>query len=159
MNKTAYVLAIFFQILTMPVSGHEAGWHYSPIPAEGDRATLGCDRNATPNNFTCVAVRCEDDFSTGIYVHTSRANALGTWEVTVDKENAILVAEPSSAPYSGRVLKNAEWLLDRVRQGTFIYLRHADDPEKGFAYIGLGGSLYAINDALSYCAPRVPPKQ
>ena len=31
-----------------PALAQEAGWHYSPFPAEGDRATLGCSYGATP---------------------------------------------------------------------------------------------------------------
>jgi len=159
MRKAVCASAIALVMLTCAAPAQEPGWHYSPLPGEGDRATLGCDRDATPNDFTCLAVRCEDDFSTGIYVHTSRANVLGHWELTLDRENATFTAEASQAPYSGRILENTDWLLDRLKQGTFIYLRHSEDPGEGFAYIGLGGSLYAINDALSYCAPRVSSQQ
>lgn len=143
-------------LLVWPAVAQEAGWHYSPLPGEGDRATMGCDREATPQDFTCLVVRCEDDFSTGIHIHTSHPAALGKWEMTLDRENAAFLAEPSSAPYGGRFAERADWLLDRIREGTFIYLRHADDAGGGFAYIDLGGSLFAVNRALAFCAPRIP---
>lgn len=146
-------------LLATPVAAQQPGWHYSPLPDEGDRATLGCDRDATPEAFTCLAVRCEDDYSTGIHIHTSRADVLGTWEMTLDRENANFVAEESDAPYGGRFLARADLLLDRIAQGTFIYLRHNDDRTGAYAYIDLGGSLYAVNRALAHCAPRVPPPE
>lgn len=139
-----------------PAAGVEPGWHYSPLPGEGDRAALGCSREATSTDFTCLAVRCEDDFSVGIYVHSSRPDDVGTWDMTLDREVRSMRAERADAPYGGRFVADADWLLDRLRQGTFVYLRHAAAEGQPFAFIDLGGSLYAINDALAWCAPRVP---
>ena len=155
LHRTQKGLILAFVLLGSPAMAQQPGWHYSPLPGEGDRTALGCDRDATPHEYTCLAVRCEDDFSTGIHVHTSRTPVLGSWEMTPDRENASFTAEASDAPYSGQFTDNADWLLDRIRQGIFIYLRHAEDANSGFAYIDLGGSLYAINRALAFCAPRV----
>lgn len=155
-HRTQKGLILALVLMCGPAGAQEPGWHYSPLPGEGDRATLGCDRAATPEAFTCLAVRCEDDFSVGIHVHTSRPDVLGTWDMTLDRENARLVAEKSDAPYGGRFVAQADWLLERIEQGTFIYLRHADDSFGAYAHIGLGGSLFAITSALAYCAPRLP---
>jgi hypothetical protein len=155
-HRTQKRLILALALLAGPAGAQEAGWHYSPLPGEGDRATLGCDREATPDDFVCLAVRCEDDFSTGVHIHTSRREAPGTWDMTLDRENASFVAEQSDAPYGGRFVEDADWLLERIAQGTFIYLRHAEDESGSFAYIDLTGSLFAINRALAYCAPRVP---
>lgn len=154
-HRTQKGLALALALLAAPAMAQEAGWHYSPLPGEGDRATLGCDRDASPAAYTCLAVRCEDDYSTGIHIHTSRAEVLGTWDMTLDRENASVVAEVADAPYGGRFVARADWLLERIEQGTFIYLRHADDDAGAYAYIDLGGSLFAVNAALAYCAPRV----
>ena len=137
---------------------HEPGWSYSPLPGEGDRAALGCDRDATEEDFACLAVRCEDDFTVGVHVHTSReAGDAGRWEMTVDRENYAAHALASDAPYGARfVEEDAIWLEERLRHGTFVYLRHAEDETEGFDFISLGGSLAAIKTALFYCAPRVP---
>jgi hypothetical protein len=148
----ALTLAAF---LTTPAIGQEAGWHYSPLPGEGDRATLGCDRDATPDDFACLAVRCEDDFSVGVYVHSSRPADVGLWEMTLDRESDVFTAEPTDAPYGARFVQDAPWLRERIEQGTFIYLRHADDEEGPFRFIELSGSLHAVNTALQWCAPRV----
>lgn len=155
-TQKGLIAGLLLALCGLPVSAEEPGWHYSPRPGEGDRATLGCDSAASSEQFTCLAVRCEDDFSTGIHIHSSRKDVLGAWDMTVDRENARLVAVASDAPYGGRFLERADWLLERIEQGTFIYLRPVDDSDGGYAHIGLGGSLYAIRAALAYCAPRVP---
>jgi hypothetical protein len=149
-----YRAALLSLLLAAPATAQEPGWHYSPLPGEGDRATLGCDREATPDRFTCLAVRCEDDFSTGVYVHSNIPSS-GPWDMTIDRENKVLVAEPTAQAYSGRFVLEAEWLLERIRQGTFVYLRPQGSTEP-FRFISLDGSLRAINSALAWCAPRVP---
>jgi hypothetical protein len=156
----AKALSIALAALAVPCAAQEAGWHYSFLPGEGDRASMGCDREATPDRYTCLAVRCEADFTTGIHVHSSRPEGdVGPWEMTVDREAQTLTAEISDAPYGGRFVEDADWLLDRVRHGTFVYLKRADDPEAPFAYIDLSGSFTAIEEALFWCAPRVPPAE
>ncbi len=149
--------ALSLLLLTGPAAAQTPGWHYSPLAGEGDRATLGCDRDSTATDFACLAVRCEDDFSVGLHIHTSRhPDDLGTWEMTLDRENKQVEAVASEAPYGGRIATETEWLLQGLRHGTFIYLRHADDVGGPFRFIDLSGSLYAITAALAWCAPRVP---
>ena len=139
-----------------PALSQEPGWHYSHLPGEGDRASLGCSQESGAGNYTCLAVRCEDDFSTGVHVHSSRVGGVaGAWEFTLDRETRSLVAE-GGGPYGGRLLDQDGWLLDGLRHGTFVYLRHEGDAEGGFALIGLSGSFTAIAEALHWCAPRAP---
>lgn len=134
----------------------QPGWTYSPLPGEGDRASLGCAEGSSAAAYTCLAVRCEDDFSTGVHIHTSReGGADGAWEMTLDRETRILDAA-AAQPYGGRLADPDGWLLDGLRHGTFVYLRHVDDRDGGFALIGLSGSFTAIAEALQWCAPRVP---
>lgn len=154
-HRTA-ALTTLALILAVPAQGQEPGWHYSPLPGEGDRASLGCANGSSPENFTCLAVRCEDDFSTGIHVYASRpAGAAGRWELTLDRETRHL-SVASAQPYGGRFEDADGWLLDGLRQGTFVYLRHENDAEGAFGHIDLGGSYRAIEEALKWCAPRVP---
>ena len=68
-------LALTAVLVAVPCRAQEAGWHYAPFPGEGDRAALGCSYGASPAQYTCLAVRCEDDFSVGLYIHTSRGAA------------------------------------------------------------------------------------
>lgn len=148
-------------LLTMvagPVMGQEPGWTYSPLAGEGDRAAVGCDREATADDFACFVVRCEDDFSTGVHVWTSRDDGnVGRWEMTADRENFTGEAVTDAAPYGARFVPgDAEWLEERLRYGAFVYLRHTEDVDAEFRFIDLTGSMVAINTALAFCAPRVP---
>jgi hypothetical protein len=144
--------------LAQPVSAQEAGWHYSPLPGEGDRATLGCSYGATPQHYTCLAVRCEDDFSVGIHIHTSRADGdAGNWVLEFDKEGRRLpvTAVEDTSPYHARIEGDVAPILDLIKNSGLVYL----DPEAGLPIdraISLSGSLTAINQALYFCAPKTP---
>ena len=150
--------AVVLLLLAGPAtaSGQQAGWHYSHLPGEGDRASLGCSRDTTPEDFTCLAVRCEDDFSTGLHIHTSRRPVAGTWEMTLDRETRQLQAHAGDGPYGAQMQDPDGWLLDGLRHGTFVYLRHLDDADTEFDFIDLTGSYRAISEALYWCSPRVP---
>jgi hypothetical protein len=143
-------------LLAGAASAQEVGWHYSPLPGEGDRAALGCALNSTPETFACIAVRCEDDFSTGVHIHTSRPEGdAGTWAVTVDKETHSFVAE-AAEPYGAQLVGDYAWVLDNLRNGAVAYLQPEDGSPMPANHIALDGSLYAIAKALAYCAPRTP---
>jgi hypothetical protein len=143
-------------LLCPAAAAQEAGWHYSPLPGEGDRAALGCALNSTPTAYACLAVRCEDDFSVGVHVYTSRPqDDAGRWAVTIDKEtrafNAV-AAEPYGARFSGDV----SWLLFNLANGAVAYMAPGDGADPPVNLIALDGSLYAITSALAFCAPRIP---
>ena len=141
-------------------AGQQPGWHYSPVPGEGDRASLGCSRGSDAADFACLAVRCEDDYSHGVHVYTSRpAGDAGIWEMTLDRETRRIATLAGKTPYGARLDDRDGWLVDGLRHGTFVYLRHDDDMDEAFAFIDLGGSFRAITEALHWCAPRVPPDE
>ncbi|MCS6759680.1 MAG: hypothetical protein MO852_12570 [Candidatus Devosia euplotis] len=146
-------------ILTLPAvssaAAQEAGWYFSPLPGEGDRATLGCALNSTTAVFACVAVRCQDDFSTGVFIHTSQPGGdAGRWDITIDKQTRAFSAV-ASHPYGGQLIGDYAWVLDNLRHGAVAYLQPTDDSPMPAHHISLDGSLYAINRALAWCAPRV----
>jgi hypothetical protein len=146
-------------LLATPVAAQEEGWHYSPLPGEGDRATLGCALNSTAEVYACVAVRCEDDWTTGVHLYTSRPESdAGRWAITVDKETRAFDAE-AAEPYGARLVGDFSWVLTNLSHGAVAYLQ----PETGSGmpanHIPLDGSLYAINRALAWCAPRVPASE
>jgi hypothetical protein len=135
--------------LAAAASAQEPGWHYSPLAGEGD-----CAAGSGATHYTCLAVRCEDDFSVGLHVHTSRAGGdTGAWSLDVDKESFEIEAAADGSPYGARVSGDVTTLLDRLRHGYIAYL----DPVAGAPVarngITLAGSLYAINQALYFCAP------
>ncbi|MBK8082571.1 MAG: hypothetical protein IPK28_01390 [Devosia sp.] len=151
-------LALIAVLVAVPCRAQEAGWHYAPFPGEGDRAALGCSYGASPAQYTCLAVRCEDDLSVGLYIHTSRGAAdAGAWVLEFDKEGErhAVMASPSSAPYHARVEGDVTPILEQLRNAGLVYLDPQDGPPIDRA-ISLAGSLAAINRALYYCAPRAP---
>jgi hypothetical protein len=161
MKPSRLLIALLAMLATIcPAWAQVPGWSYSPLPGEGDRAALGCDRDATAQNYACLAVRCEDDFSVGVHIHTSRLNDAGTWEMTADREVVRIGALPDAGPYGARFpAEDAAWLLDRLRHGTFIYLSHAEDVGQKVRFISLDGSYAAIHAALQWCAPRSSGEQ
>ena len=144
--------------LASPALAQEAGWHYSPLAGEGDRAALGCSYGAGPQSFTCLAVRCEDDFSVGVHIHTSRPGGdAGRWVLEFDKEGERfpVTAVAGDSPYHARIEGDVAPILAGLRNAGLVYL----DPEGGPPIdraISLSGSLYAINQALYFCAPKAP---
>ena len=143
-----------------PALCQEAGWQYSPLPGEGDRASMGCARGSDRLDHACLVVRCEDDFSTGVHVHASRTGgAAGKWEFTLDREARMLETTAAETPYGARLADTDGWLLDGLKHGTFVYLRHTEDHEDAFGFISLDGSYRAIAEALYWCAPRVAPDE
>ncbi|WP_127751758.1 hypothetical protein [Devosia sp. 1566] len=144
-------------LLLLPAQGQEEGWHYSPLPGEGDRATLGCALRSTAEEFNCIAVRCEDDFSIGIYAHTSRTEPhAGEWLITIDRVNRPFLAEKGEAPYGARLPDPEGWLLHNLQNGAVAYLHPLEGPPAPLNFIPLSGSLYEINRALAYCLPPKP---
>lgn len=139
--------------------GQEAGWHYSPLAGEGDRATLGCAYGSTATTYTCLAVRCEDDFAVGLHIQTSRPGGdAGRWRLTVDEEQLDLEAAADGSPYHARVTGDAAAIaIDRIRNGAVAYLHPLDGAPVSAEAIPLGGSFAAIAGALYFCAPRAPP--
>ncbi len=147
---------LILALLIAPVMAQEAGWHYSPLPGEGDRATLGCALDSTPETYACIAVRCEDDYATGVHIHTSRPESdAGRWAITIDKETRSFDAE-AAEPYGARLTGDISWVLDNLANGAVAYLEPELGPGVPANHIALDGSLYAINAALAFCAPRVP---
>lgn len=143
-------------LLAAPALAQEAGWHYSPLPGEGDRAALGCALKSTPESFACLAVRCEDDFNIGVHIHTSRPEGdVGDWAITVDKETRMFSAE-ASKPYGAKLVGDYSWVTTNLANGAVAYLEPGDGSPMPANHIALDGSLYAINKALAFCAPRIP---
>lgn len=150
-------VALASLMLLLPAHGQEEGWHYSPLPGEGDRTTLGCALGSTPEQFTCIAVRCEDDFTVGIYAHTSRAEPHeGEWLVTIDRVNRPFLAGPGEGPYGAKLADPKGWLLHNLQNGAVAYLHPLAGPPAPLNFIPLSGSLYEINRALAYCVPPKP---
>lgn len=150
----------FLALLAMPgmapVMAQEAGCHYSPLPGEGDRASLGRALNSTPELFACLAVRCENDFSIGVHIHTGRsAGDSGDWRITIDKEEREFTAMADGAPYGARISGDIDWVLDGLRNGATAYIHPLNGAALMLNSIPLSGSLHAINSALAFCAPRV----
>jgi hypothetical protein len=148
-------------LLAAPAAAQEGGWHYSPYPGEGDRAALGCSAGSTPDSHTCVAVRCEDDYSVGLHIDTTREGSdAGRWRLQVDDDVWEMTAvEETGSPYGAKVEGDVVPFLDAVKNGGEAFVEPVDGAETSSRALPLEGSLYAINQALFFCAPtRAEPE-
>ena len=105
-------------------------------------------------------VRCEDDQSVGVHIDTSRAGGdAGRWRIEFDKGDSPLEveAETDGSPYGARIMGDVEPILFGLKNLGLVYLDPQEGPEVD-QLIHLGGSLYVINQALYFCAPRVVPE-
>jgi len=155
--RRALPVAVVISALAFRAAAQEAGWHYSPQGGEGDRAALGCAYGSDSLTFTCIAVRCEDDFTVGLHIHTSRPGGdEGRWRLDIDKDSHQIAASPDGSPYHARVEGNVDPILDGLRNGAVAYLDPLEGAQVSRNGISLSGSLYVINQALFFCAPKVP---
>jgi hypothetical protein len=141
-----------------PAVAQEPGWHYSPYPGEGDRAALGCAYESTPDIHTCIAVRCEDDFSIALFVDTGRLGGDGgRWRVEIDGFSYEVVASAEErGVYGARIVGDVSEIIAAIKNGGSLYLDPLEGAPPTRNGIGLAGSLHAINQALYFCAPDVP---
>ncbi len=160
MELNCGLLLVGVLVLTAaPSMGQEAGWHYSPLQGEGDRAALGCTYGSSAETFACLAVRCEDDFSVGLHIHTSREGGdAGPWVLEFDKEGERypVTAVADGSPYHARIEGDVAPILEQLKNAGLVYLDPVAGPSIDRA-ISLSGSLYAINQGLYFCAPKVTP--
>jgi hypothetical protein len=142
-------------LLAVPAAAQEGGWHYSPFPGEGDRAALGCSAGSTPDSHTCVAVRCEDDFSVGLHIETTREGTdAGRWRLQVDAAVwEVTAAAIAGSPYGAKVEGDVVPFLDAAKNGGRAFVEPIDGADTSSRALPLEGSLYAINQALFFCAP------
>lgn len=154
----AFLVAGALAAPATPALAQEAGWHYSPLEGEGDRAALGCGKGSTPQEFACLAVRCEDDFEVGLHIYTSRPGGdAGRWRIDIDKEDGHEVdAKADGSPYHAQIEGDVTPLIEALKNGAIAYLDPIAGPEVPKNGISLDGSLYVINQALYFCAPKVP---
>jgi len=150
-------VATVIMLAVTPGWAQESSWHYSPLPGEGDRAALGCASGSTETAYACIAVRCEDDFSVGLHLYTSRPEGdFGDWIVDIDEDAHAVSGEPDDGPYGARITSDSTLLRDGLEQGAVAYLQPQFGAPLPLAVIPLSGSLAAITAALAFCAPRVP---
>lgn len=91
-----------------------------------------------------------------MHLYTSRAaSSAGRWAITVDKETRSFDAE-AAEPYGAKLVGDFGWVLHNLTHGAVAYLEPEAGPGMPANHIPLDGSLYAINNALAWCAPRLP---
>lgn len=160
MLRTLAIAMAGLAALTGPGLAQQSGWHYSPLPGEGDRAAMGCGYGASAETFACLVVRCEDDFTVGVHLHTSRPGGdVGRWDLEFDKGDPRLSVEAvaDGSPYGAKIEGDVTAILDAIRNGAMVFLEPASGPGIERA-ISLSGSLYVVNQALYFCAPKVTPQ-
>jgi hypothetical protein len=148
-------------LLAAPAAAQEGGWHYSPFPGEGDRAALGCSPGSTPESHACVAIRCEDDYSVGLHIETTREGSdAGRWRLQVDADVwEVTAVEVAGSAYGAKVEGDTAPFIDAVKNGGEAFVEPIDGAETSSRALPLSGSLYAINQALFFCAPTRPVEE
>jgi hypothetical protein len=147
-------------LLAAPAVAQQSGWSYAPYPGEGDRAALGCAYGSTPEVHSCVAVRCEDDFSVALYLDTTRPGGdTGRWTLQIDKDvHEVTAVAADGLPYSARIEGDVAPIVELIKNGDSFFIDPPDGELPLSRGIGLTGSLTAITNALYFCAPRVEPE-
>lgn len=137
---------------------------------------MGCSRITTPLDtdpgaFACLVVRCEDDGTTGFYVHTSRREGdVGRWLFTLDRDWRTITTVETPTPYGASIIDAP---ADPAELGTLTSMGHLDwiawgvaeaatvfiTPEKGEVprggFIHLEGAATTIRSALQSCTPQI----
>ena len=65
-------------------------------------------------------------------------------------------SEVVNSPYGAKVDGDVMAILEGIKNGVSLYLEPLEGDPLTRNGIGLSGSLYAINQALYFCAPDVP---
>ena len=145
---------------TAAAAGEEPGWHFSPLAGEGDRAAMGCTLDTTSVSYTCLVVRCADDFSVALHLHTSRAGGpAGRWELTFDRQTFPTIAVPDASPYGARIEGDVAGIIEAIEQGATGYIEPVEGARGNSSRLPLKGSLQTIRQALYFCAPRTEAGQ
>jgi hypothetical protein len=144
-------------VLAATGTAQEAGWAYSPYTGEGDRAAMGCSYGSTPDEHACVVVRCEDDFTVALYLDTTRAGGdAGRWSMQIDRQvHEVTAVDVAGSPYGAKVEGDVAAIINDIKNGDSFFIDPRDGAEPPNRGIGLSGSLYTINQALYFCAPRI----
>ena len=110
--------ALLLFAFAAPAVAQEAGWQYSPYPGEGDRAAMGCAYGSSPASHACIVVRCDDDYSVGLYIETSRMGGdAGEWSIGVDDDaTGVTAVKADEAPYGARIEGDVSPLIDHDRR-------------------------------------------
>lgn len=120
---------------------------------------MGCASGSDETRYACLVVRCDDGFSVAVYIETSRPMGdAGRWTVQIDdvgtEYTALALAD---SPYGARIVEPGD-LVERLKNGGVVILDPLDGPPPSVNGISLSGSLYVINQALYFCAPKVAPE-
>lgn len=83
-------------------------WSAAPHDGEAQRSALGCSNGTNDDDWTCLAVRCEDDGTLGLYYDLSAGGTNEPFAITVEGERFGVTPEPAPAgvPFTYRLVGN-----------------------------------------------------
>lgn len=136
----------------------ESRWQPSPFEGEEKRAAIGCSDHATDEAWACIAVRCEDDGTIGLYAEIDGGgNGAGRWTLDVDGRGWEVYGDTGARAglYTAHLLVAPDDLLVSLKKGRIALLDKRLQMADGFEIISLKGASQQIDRVLSACSRRL----
>ena len=75
-----------------------------------------------------------------------------------DEDFQVTAARVDGSHFGAKGDGDVSGIIEAIKNGVSLFLDPMDGAQVPSSGIGLSGSLYAINQALFFCAPRVDPE-
>ena len=132
-------------------------WQPSPFPGEEDLAVMGCSDSTNEEAWSCLAVRCENDWSLGLYAELTNLTLDGEFTLVVGEESFPVSGrtQEQSIPYNNRLDGEIPDILAAMKSAEAVVIDRPDDPlNPGFDTIPLRGAADAITALEARCTQR-----
>lgn len=132
------------------------GWDASSFPNEPRNPAIGCSVGADDDYWTCLAVRCEDNGTLGLYYEYSDGGTNHPFSLMIDGEKFPVRPEAAGEgiAFPTRLTGDVVSIVSRLKAGNQVKLVDMTPPlNSGFDTILLRGSSRAIGAVEAACAP------
>jgi hypothetical protein len=129
-------------------------WQPSPFPGEEDLAVMGCSDSTNEEAWSCLAVRCENDWSLGLYTELTNLTLEGEFTLVVGEVRFPVSGrmQEQSVPYSNRLDGDVSAIVAAMKAAEAVVIDRPRDPlNPGFDTIPLRGAAEAISALEARC--------